>query len=877
MASQRKGQNAQQKKGRSAKPQVQQNAPAVIEPSVRQDILAVALIVLAVAMVVSLVFPTTAIVTSLLGAGLTYLFGIGAILCPIAIVVFAISHFMQRDVVGSKRVACGLGLIVLAILALFSVNGGVPESAPSQIFLMEGYVETTGGIVGGALAWALLALVGRIIANVVLVALIVTGILVCGLSFQKMQEGMKRTVEQAKQGRLAAQAQRAQAKAVPEAAFGGAAASPIQSVDDLFSDMDDPDGTAPTRLFDETGEGKTTYIGERKTTVLKRGKKAQDAASDEAEAPKKKRHPRLSLKHAEPAKDVADDSDASNVTADPATATVAAAAPQHENVPDFLRDAAAKKEAEDKASAQKEGSTKKRRLKPFAASSQKAETPAIVPAKDASADNPELPPLSLLESNPDSAQSMSSQDELKATAARLQSTLEEFGLTSKVVGWVSGPIVTTFQISMGEGERVSRITNLEDDIALSLAATSVRIFAPIPGTSLVGIEIPNKERQSVCLGDVLPYAKSKSPLEVAFGRDTEGRPITVDIAKLPHLLVAGTTGSGKSVLLNTIIVSMLMRATPQQVRMIMIDPKRVEFTGYNGLPHLYVPVVTDPHQAAGALQWGVSEMERRLKVFEHYKVRDIKTFNANIDGDKWADMEHPPEHMPYFVIVIDELSDLMMVARKDVEASIVRIAQLGRAAGIHLIVATQRPSADVVTGLIKANIDNRVALSVDSSVNSRIILDATGAERLLGSGDMLYRLRGRKPKRALGCYVSDDEIESVVAFVKDHFEADYHSEILSAVTPGSVDGSASGQSAAEDDDPLVWEAAQIVVDSQLGSTSGLQRRLKVGYARAGRIMDMLESKGIVGPPDGSKPREVLLDEAGLEELRIAEEKYREVE
>ena len=257
----------------------------------------------------------------------------------------------------------------------------------------------------------------------------------------------------------------------------------------------------------------------------------------------------------------------------------------------------------------------------------------------------------------------------------------------------------------------------------------------------------------------------------------------MDLAGLPHLLVAGTTGSGKSVLLNAIIMSMLMRATPEQVRLIMVDPKRVEFTGYAGLPHLYVPVVTEPRQAASALQWGVTEMERRLKVFEHYKVRDIKTYNGNVDGGKYDEMENPPKHMPYFVIVIDELADLMMVAGKDVESSIVRIAQLGRAAGIHLIVATQRPSADVVTGLIRANIDNRVALSVDNSINSRIILDQKGAEQLLGKGDMLVKLRGKKPRRAQGCWVSDEEIEQTVEFVRTQVTADYHEDILTAVVP----------------------------------------------------------------------------------------------
>ena len=494
-------------------------------------------------------------------------------------------------------------------------------------------------------------------------------------------------------------------------------------------------------------------------------------------------------------------------------------------------------------------------------------------------DSYELPPFSMLSSNPNSGGTASSREELEETKQRLQDTLKEFGLRSRVVDYVSGPLVTTFRIEMGEGERVNKIRNLEDDIALTLAAEKVRIFAPIAGTSFVGIEIPNKTRENVHLGDVLPYAKG-GPLEVAIGRDSSGRPVVADIAKMPHMLVAGTTGSGKSVMINSMIMSILMRATPKQVRMILVDPKRVEFSGYNGLPHLYVPVVTEPRQAASALQWTVSEMERRLKVFEKAGAREIKAYNKMCTSGKLSEMDNPPEPMPYIVVIIDELSDLMMVAGKDVEASIVRIAQLARAAGIHLVIATQRPSTNVVTGLIKSNIDNRVALKVSSGIDSRVILDETGAERLLGNGDMLFKYRGLSMRRVLGCYTSDEEIESVVSFIRDQAEPDYHSEILSQVMPGKpgAGGGGGGGMPDEDggDDPLVWEAARIVVDSQLGSTSGLQRRLKVGYARAGRIMDLLEQKGVVGPPDGSKPREVLLDRDGLEDLRVQEERYREV-
>ena len=497
-------------------------------------------------------------------------------------------------------------------------------------------------------------------------------------------------------------------------------------------------------------------------------------------------------------------------------------------------------------------------------------TAAPATSVDDPQDERKLPPVSMLRHNPASAQSASSNRELEQTAEGLQSTLQEFGLHSRVVGWIAGPTVTTFKVQPGEGERVSRITNLEDDIALSLATDSVRIFAPIPGTSLVGIEIPNRTRQTVAFGDILPYVTG-GPLEFALGRDAEGQPMVADLAKMPHLLIAGTTGSGKSVVISSILMSLLMRTFPEDVRLIMIDPKRVEFAPYDGLPHLYVPVVTEPKQAASALQWAVSEMERRLKVFERIGVRKISTFNEKQAAGEFEKYDNPPAKMPYLVIVIDELSDLMMVAGKDVEASIVRIAQLGRAAGIHMIVATQRPSSNVVTGLIKANITNRIGLTVATGIDSRVILDQTGAEKLIGQGDMLFsRVDWGKPKRIQGCYVSDEEIFSVVAFVKEQSPAEYHTEILSAVAPAMVGGGGGGSHEPADDDPLIWEAARIVVESQLGSTSGLQRRLKVGYARAGRIMDMLEEKGVVGPPDGSKPREVLLDAEGLAELEAVE-------
>lgn len=795
--------------------------------STQNDILGVVLAVVAVAMFVSLVAPSSAIVTSMVGHLLTLGFGAGAILVPIALFIFACTFFMDEDGPISGRVAGGLALIVLAVLALLSLNQpGVADNPAAA--LAEPALESAGGYTGGFIAFALVRLVGVIVGNVVLVGIIIAGAVVCGFSISGAVAKIHLRAQEASENRRVAREERAAERdAAREAALPVAQAA----------------GAAPGRaqgsLFDENGEGETSFIGARKTSVLRRGRaKKADAAVATADGGEK----------------------------DAGATTLLDAAPT------TLLDKPVKATKASKARASR--STKDKEATPaFLAGHTSAAKPAPAPAPSNSEDGKELPPADMLKVNPNSGVSAESDEELSSVAAKLQGTLEEFGLTSRVVGWVAGPSVTTFKIEMGEGERVSKITNLQDDIALSLASRSVRIFAPIPGTSLVGIEIPNKTTQPVYLGDVLPYVKG-GPLEAAFGRDSEGNPVVVDIAGLPHLLVAGTTGSGKSVLLNSIVMTILMRATPEEVRLIMVDPKRVEFTYYAGLPHLYVPVVTEPNKAASALSWGVTEMERRLKVFEHYKVRDIKSYNRDVDGGKYADMENPPKHMPYFVIVIDELSDLMMVAGKDVEASIVRIAQLGRAAGIHLIVATQRPSADVVTGLIKANIDNRVALSVDNGMNSRIILDQTGAERLLGHGDMLYKLRGSRPRRAQGCFVSEEEVEHVVAFIKEHHDTDYHDDILTAVSPVTPGG--QSEASAPADDPLLWEAADIVVNSQLGSTSSLQRALSVGYARAGRIMDMLENKGVVGPANGSKPRDVLLDKEGLEDLKAAEQDFEEV-
>jgi DNA segregation ATPase FtsK/SpoIIIE, S-DNA-T family len=517
-----------------------------------------------------------------------------------------------------------------------------------------------------------------------------------------------------------------------------------------------------------------------------------------------------------------------------------------------------------------------------AAEAERAKTQALEDAKiaksrkaETSAEDSEegssytLPSFDLLKVSKPTKRTKAMELELADTAANLQRTLEDFGIQATVVDWVAGPTVTLFEIDLPPGVRVSRITALNDDIALALAAPGVRIFAPVPGTHYVGIEVPNITRENVLLGDVLKHAQG-GPLDMAIGKDVEGNPVVCDLAKMPHILIGGTTGSGKSVGINSMIMSMIMRATPDEVRFIMIDPKRVEFSPYNGIPHLYVPVVTEAKEAASALSWGVAEMERRLKVFSKVGARNINEYNDMVLTGALDD--ESAAKLPYIVIVIDELADLMMNVGKEVEFSISRIAQLARAAGIHLIVATQRPSANVVTGLIKANITNRMAFNVASGLDSRVILDVSGAESLIGKGDLLLsKPEYAKPRRIQGCWVSPEEIAAVVDAVKSQGEPEYHTDILKTnlITLGDSQPDGSGGSVSADD-PLIWDAADIVVASGMGSTSNIQRKLKVGYSRAGRIMDMLEEKGVVGPPNGSKPRDVLVDAMELEALKAFE-------
>ena len=520
------------------------------------------------------------------------------------------------------------------------------------------------------------------------------------------------------------------------------------------------------------------------------------------------------------------------------------------------------------------------------------EVPAAAPAKNAKQSEAEIsenvaqiedeiqkkqeekkyvfPPVSLLKPK-DAGASGDSKAYLQETAAKLQQTLKNFGVNVTITNVSCGPTVTRYELQPEMGVKVSKIVNLSDDIKLNLAAADIRIEAPIPGKAAIGIEVPNKKSVPVMFRELIEseeFKNSTSGIAFAAGKDIGGKVIVADIAKMPHLLIAGATGSGKSVCINTIIMSILYKAHPNDVKLIMIDPKVVELSVYNGIPHLLIPVVTDPKKAAGALHWAVTEMTERYQKFAEYNVRDIKGYNKKVEGIADIEDENKPQKMPQIVIIVDELADLMMVAPGDVEDAICRLAQLARAAGIHLVIATQRPSVNVITGLIKANMPSRIAFSVTSGVDSRTILDMNGAEKLLGKGDMLFYPQGLpKPIRAQGAFVSDKEVSDVVEFLtENNGTGTYDSSVEEKMNTASENptGVIDSGMPTDEKDSYFLEAARLLVDKEKGSIGMLQRYLKVGFNRAARIMDQLEEAGIVGPEEGTKPRKVLMNEAELE-------------
>lgn len=794
----------------------------IIDDRMRRDIMGIVLIMIAAAMLIATLLPSEGIITSFVSEALFLVFGIGAFLVPVFFLVIGITfliRFQQERV--PLRVGIGLAVILIAILGIIGLLAPTEARDFSDLF-EYGNLVSHGGYIGAGIAWLGLTLFGEAVSFVILIGIIVLGLIVIGFSISRFLEKIRENkfsdvIENARLAREEKRNSRDVTSApVARIKRGKSLASAVPQNDLLGEDS--------AALEEEV------VSSSAKTSVL-----------TTAKSRKRPKHVRDSSSFADEEADAAPSSSAlTQQLGSQAHSASEAAAP----------------------------ATLTRKLSKKESSSSKLSNGKVTPvAAPQAQEGFVLPPMSLLAS-PKGLKEGASASELAETSELLQETLEDFGIMAKVVGWVAGPTVTLFKVDLPAGVRVSRITALNDDIALALASPGVRIFAPIPGTNYVGIEVPNRSRETVLLSEVLSDAKP-GPLQIAIGKDVEGNSIVSDLAKMPHLLIGGTTGSGKSVSINAMIMSILMRATPSEVRFIMIDPKRVEFTPYNGIPHLYVPVVTEAKEAASALSWGVAEMERRLKVFSKVGARNIGQYNAKVQSGELGE----EDELPYIVIIIDELADLMMNVGKEVEFSISRIAQLARAAGIHLIVATQRPSTNVVTGLIKANITNRIAFNVASGIDSRVILDTPGAENLIGLGDLLLsKPELAKPQRIQGCYVSEDEINAVVDMLKEQGEPEYHSEILKTnlITLGASSPDASGGSCGSDD-PLIWEAADIVVETGLGSTSNIQRRLKVGYSRAGRIMDQLEEKGVVGPANGSKPRDVLVDSIELATLKAFEQ------
>ncbi|MCL2530011.1 MAG: DNA translocase FtsK [Coriobacteriia bacterium] len=873
----------------------------LLGPQAKNDLMGLVFVIVALVLLVIVLLPSNAIGAKLLSEGLRIICGQGAVILPFLLLAWAVSFFLKRRLSYSTlRLILGLAVIFVALISVFAVLTPGAAADPAKLFDSK-LLPQGGGYVGGALAWVLLTLIGQAPTMIILIGLVLIGLVLIGLSITGLVEWLIQSFKDrgkrgddiplpgsplldenapapssgsayqmgpAQNGAASAGGRHSGAKGVLPPYTKAMGVPQLEHT--VYRPSSEPYGEDAALEPTELGSARRRladignvddYDFEARTTLLNRSGSM------------------LEGEERGPLDDQAFVGDAGSAAGDHAPETA------------LLPNASAKKKGKKQTD------------------------------RSALASSYTLPSMKLLRVSRDKAHTKAGASELRTTANRLQATLEEFNVDGEVVGWIAGPTVTLYKISLGEGVRLNRITNLQSDIQLALAAEAIRIVAPIPGTSLVGIEIPNAVRNDVLLGDVLDSARD-SALALAIGKDVEGESIVADLSTMPHMLIGGTTGSGKSVAVNAIIMSLLMRTTPDEVRMILIDPKRVELTLYKGIPHLYVPVVTDAGQAASALAWCVAEMDRRLKLFEKHAVKNIKQFNVRAtenlkkleeearraeeapesadsaldaafdadNGDEFSPQATVPSDqdddggeeelditveqenlratIPYIVIVIDELADLMMLNGKEVETAVSRLAQLARAAGLHLIVATQRPSTNVITGLIKANIVNRIAFTVASGIDSRVILDSQGAEDLIGLGDMLFsRPEYSKPVRIQGCLVSEPEIETVVEYWRSMGETDYHEEILYTAPGNGLSSGGLGDDSLEDD-PLLWEAAEIVVSTRIGSTSTLQRRLKIGYARAGRIMDMLEMKGVVGPPNSSKPREVLIDDVlDLETLR----------
>ncbi len=839
-----------------------EESPRMLSDRTRRDIIGVIWVLAGIILFLIVVMPqgndSSAYVTNVFGEILHLVFGVGCYILPFFLIGVGVTYFIRFDTERvSRRVAIGFAIILVALLGFIASFTPIVNLGVNDLSLLFSQISLTsyGGYIGAGIAWVGLALFGQIITCVILSGVMLIGVIVIGFSLSRLIEKIR--------------------TAASNKSENNTDEGELLNIPKVRTLRKREDSITPVQSSQFSTQGNTEMLVKPAQPLTPNT--ATQVLPVQETIPNNKRH--KSIRTLNEVSGSALTQKIEPIDPKDQLPIEASTSPsddiQTTKVLPMTRRLGKKNKVQDNNDevCQEE--------EPQQDIQQTDKLPMAFDVQPHPQEGFILPDPALLKSS-NGHDSITSEEELRNTSLRLQETLEDFGIMAQVVGWVAGPTVTLFKIDLPSGVRVSRVTALNDDIALALAAPGVRIFAPIPGTNYVGIEVPNSKRQTVLLADILKHA-DKGPLQIAIGEDVEGHNIVLDLAKMPHLLIGGTTGSGKSVSINAMIMSILMRATPAEVRFILIDPKRVEFTPYNGIPHLYVPVVTEAREAASALSWGVAEMERRLKVFSKVGARNIGQYNAKVQKAKAAEEKARQEgktfetweyddELPYIVIIIDELADLMMNVGKEVEFSISRIAQLARAAGIHLIVATQRPSTNVVTGLIKANITNRIAFNVASGIDSRVILDTPGAENLIGLGDLLLsRPEYAKPQRIQGCFVSEDEINAVVSMLKEQGEPEYHSEILSTNVVSIGSSSPEGVGGSSSVDPLLWDVAEMIVSSGIGSTSNIQRRFKVGYSRAGRIMDQLEEKGIVGASNGSKPREVLVDALELETLKAFEE------
>lgn len=782
-------------------------------------------------------------------------FGLIAYILPILILVvsfFAVSN--KGNFHASVKIAAGVVFVAFFCLFLSLAGSGREYYEPMKAYTYSATERAGGGIVGGALAYVMVKAFGVIGSYIIdFIVLIICLVLITERSALKgMQKGGQKVYESAKESNERYKEYREYKNEERRKRRMDHKVSGV-SIDTKISDQK------------ESGVGTSDEIGELHANpnvdlpeISQESKVRLSSREDTLFEPQKASvQPLISgeITASEPV--ISGDYMHENPVAEPESADPKPGKQASEEVP-TVAEHTKRKARTSEEEIQKEIADVVQEMAPAAAQPEKKYV---------------FPPVDLLKAG-SGKKSANTESQLRETANKLQQTLKTFGVNVTVTNISCGPAVTRYEIQPEMGVKVSKIVGLADDIKLNLAAADIRIEAPIPGKAAVGIEVPNKENVTVAFRDLIEskeFKESKSKISFAVGKDIAGKTKVTDIAKMPHLLIAGATGSGKSVCINTIIMSILYKADPSEVKLLMIDPKVVELSVYNGIPHLMIPVVTDPKKASGALHWAVAEMTDRYEKFAQANVREINGYNAKVDSIEVPEGQERPQKMPQIVIIVDELADLMMVASNDVEEAICRLAQLARAAGIHLVIATQRPSVNVITGLIKANMPSRIAFAVTSGVDSRTILDMNGAEKLLGKGDMLFNPQGApKPIRVQGAFVSDEEVSEVVEYIKEHNgDAQYNDSVQqkmeSLQSSGSNSVSISDSDAADDGrDAYFVDAATIIVDKEKASIGMLQRYLKVGFNRAARIMDQLEEAGIVGPEEGTKPRTVLMNKEQFE-------------